>query len=783
MWSLLATTPSVTLNRIDVGGSTAGTQTTYFAYGHSGQNRPLVEGINTTEGTAANGLYIDYGSFEEVFVGAAANSAEMPNPGVLTQFVSKSGGNRVSINSYFDYENESIQSRNLDPEQVRPFTSIPEDGNRLKQYQNFNLGVGGPVWRDRIWAFGAFSYQENQVAAPANGVIQDGTVFKTSLRNETGKVTWQLNQANKIIGYGQYGTKSQPNRVDATNRTANPIHITAASTLNQALPGWVFKGEWNSTVGQSGFLEVRAGQFGYDWTYENNTNDLRYEDLTTSEVRGGGRLWELDRRRNQTTAAYSYFKDRFLGGTHNFKLGGEYLYQTGRTAWFQGYRDEVVHYLQSGRPAAVRLAASPSDNQSGLTTVSAFVTDTWSLNRLTLNIGARFDRYNGFLPEQSHPVGRFTAVPLSFAAVDSVYTFNHIVPRLGATYDLTGDSKTVLKGNWGRFYFNPGVGLADTVNPNTANQYSDYVWNDLNADLVYQPGEEGALQTRFGGVANAEIDPELRNSYMDEASVFVERVLAGDVGLRAGYVWRKDYDGWQQVNVLRPFEAFNVPVTVIDPVTGEGIPLFNLDNTSRGSRQVAQNVDGYEGTYKTLEVAANKRYSHRWSMNASYSYTWTEEYGSNYFGNRTGTAVSNFSLFGNFPTNPNETTFNEFTNWNAKIVATVDAGWGVRVTPLLRSQSGAPYGRLINANLNYGAQRVLVEPLGARRQETVAVVDFRAEKQITLDRARFGLFVDVFNLLNANTAVNINWVSGTTFEAPTTVLAPRIAKFGVKFDW
>ena len=324
MWSLLATTPSVTLNRIDVGGSTAGTQTTYFAYGHSGQNRPLVEGINTTEGTAANGLYIDYGSFEEVFVGAAANSAEMPNPGVLTQFVSKSGGNRVSVNSYFDYENESIQSRNLDPEQVRPFTSIPEDGNRLKQYQNFNLGVGGPVWRDRIWAFGAFSYQENQVAAPANGVIQDGTVFKTSLRNETGKVTWQLNQANKIIGYGQYGTKSQPNRVDATNRTANPIHITAASTLNQALPGWVFKGEWNSTVGQSGFLEVRAGQFGYDWTYENNTNDLRYEDLTTSEVRGGGRLWELDRRRNQTTAAYSYFKDRFLGGTHNFKFGGEY---------------------------------------------------------------------------------------------------------------------------------------------------------------------------------------------------------------------------------------------------------------------------------------------------------------------------------------------------------------------------------------------------------------------------------------------------------------------------
>ena len=95
MWSLLGATPSVTLARVDVGGSTAGTQTNYFAYGYFGQNRPLIEGINTTEGTSAAGFYLDYGSFEEVFIGAAANSAEMPNPGVLTQFVSKSGGNRL----------------------------------------------------------------------------------------------------------------------------------------------------------------------------------------------------------------------------------------------------------------------------------------------------------------------------------------------------------------------------------------------------------------------------------------------------------------------------------------------------------------------------------------------------------------------------------------------------------------------------------------------------------------------------------------------------------------
>lgn len=77
-WAILAQAPSISLNRIDVGGSAAGTQTTYFVYGTNGQNRPMVEGIVATEGTGAAGFYYDYGSVEEVSVGTAAHSAEMP---------------------------------------------------------------------------------------------------------------------------------------------------------------------------------------------------------------------------------------------------------------------------------------------------------------------------------------------------------------------------------------------------------------------------------------------------------------------------------------------------------------------------------------------------------------------------------------------------------------------------------------------------------------------------------------------------------------------------------
>ncbi len=148
------------------------------------------------------------------------------------------------------------------------------------------------------------------------------------------------------------------------------------------------------------------------------------------------------------------------------------------------------------------------------------------------------------------------------------------MPRLGATYDLTGEGKTVLKANWGRFYFNTGVSLADAINPNTSQQYADCNWNDLNGDRIYQEGEQTTLITRFGGVANASIDPNLENSYTDEASVFVERAVMEDLGMRVGYVYKKDNNGWQQFNVARPFDVFNVPVTRPDPgpdnVVGNG---------------------------------------------------------------------------------------------------------------------------------------------------------------------------------------------------------------------
>ena len=138
MWALLAVTPGVAMSRIDVGGNRAGTQTGYTAYGMSGQVRVLIEGINSTEGTTGAGFYFDYSSLEEVFLGTTGQSAEMPNPGVQSQFIAKSGGNQFNGEYYLDWYNNSLQGSNIPDEYTAP-TAFRNNPIRAAQQRDRSL--------------------------------------------------------------------------------------------------------------------------------------------------------------------------------------------------------------------------------------------------------------------------------------------------------------------------------------------------------------------------------------------------------------------------------------------------------------------------------------------------------------------------------------------------------------------------------------------------------------------------------------------------------------------
>jgi hypothetical protein len=828
MWSLLASTPAVQLNRFDVGGSTAGTQTTYIAYGNGGQNRPLIEGINTTEGTSASGFYFDYGSFDEVIIGTAGNTAEMPSGGVITNFIGKQGGNRFSGEGYFEYENRNIQGTNVTADQLaRGFANIPrnviqqlglkrDQANTLLDYKNFNASVGGPIMKDKLWFWAGYLRQQNVVYQPASGAILDGTEFLTKLVNYTGKLTYQMTAKDKLIGYMQWGTKFQPFRTDA-GFVSGPQHLTSASTLNQQSPSWVGKLEYNRTFGSRGFFELRAGEFGYNFgLLGNDQTTPRREDRATLLVTGGGRDWELDRRRKQVHGAYTFYVDQFAGGNHQFKVGGEVQHETGRTIWKQYYANNVLQVLNNGAASAVRLGL-PVDSWNGLRNYGLYANDSYSLHRLTLNVGVRYDRYRVFLPEQDRAASRFAAQAAHFDPVDSVKTFNHVVPRVGAIYNVTGDGKTLWKANLGRYYFNPGVGLADSVNPNTSTQFTEYSWNDLNGDLLWQPGEEGTLIQQQGGTANVIFDPNLRNSYTNELSTWLERELPGQIGVRAGFVWKMDRDGYQRENRNRPFSAWNVPATVTD-IGPDGLANsgdertvsalgLNPVNAALPVVNFVFNPDGFKADYKSVELGMSKRFTHKWSMVSSFLITWTDEFGTNYASSGPGSNVgSDGSLFGGFasttafPITPNgKADRSKFSVWTFKVFGSYEPGWGVRLTPVFNAQQGYPYGRNFNTSVNGITQNFLAEAITAHRAESPKVLNFRAEKGFKITgHAKLAVIADVYNVFNENTELNVNARTGrlTISETaanvsvfgdgrgvPITILPPRIARFSARLSW
>jgi hypothetical protein len=790
MWAILAESPGITMARIDVGGSAAGTQSGYRTYdAQGGQNRVMIDGLVTTEGAGAIGVYVDYGAFEEVTAGTAGHGADMGQPGVQTQMMIKSGGNEYHGTIYGDYQNSGLQSTNITDEQVAKGIR-DKDVNRMKVYYDFNADAGGYVKKDAVWFYGSYREFNTEINEPRFPVKP----HQTKLRHFSGKTTFSLPSNNKLIGSFMRTLKIQPTRLDA-RRANNPINLTEGSTQGQRHWAWVYKTEWNKVLSDTTFGEVRGGQFGYDWPLVPNENASgpRIEDLSNSLVTGPNLHRQQNRRRNQILGSISYFKDG-LAGSHDFKFGGEVFHETFFEEYFPtSYGNLSVSYTRNGSPSEVDLL-DPGAIEATLMTYSFFANDTWRVNnRLTLTPGLRFDRFANSLPEQEHPAGRFSATPIQFAAVDDLVSWNLLGPRFGVTYDVSGGGRSVVKFNYGQYWWNPSNDISTAANPNRSPWFRRYGWTDRNGNGYWDEGEQGNLLSSQGGVASTVVDPDLENTFTREYSTWFEHQLATNFGVRTGLVVRQIRNQRANSDANRPFSAFNVPATYPDPgpdgragTADDGTPIsgFNLDPSRTGlpSLTTVTNQPDANGDYYTWEVSGNRRMTGRWSMRASFTHTWNYDHATTF----AGTAVRQWAL----PFTPNDLINTDredgaykFTNWTAKIMATVEAPYGVRLTPMLRHQSGDQIGRVVQVQTNYGTQPVIVEPLSTNRLDNVTIWDLRAEKVFRFGGRSVSGFMDLYNITNSNAEFRQIYVSGGSFGFPTTIVPPRVIRFGAKVEW
>jgi hypothetical protein len=340
---------------------------------------------------------------------------------------------------------------------------------------------------------------------------------------------------------------------------------------------------------------------------------------------------------------------------------------------------------------------------------------------------------------------------------------------------MSGNGTNVLKVSYGRYYYNPSLQVSNAVNPNRSPQWSRYTWTDQNGDLVWQRGEEGALLGSRGAGAPAALDPNLEDAYADEGTFWFERQLGHNFGARTGVVYKRSNELFQTMNVLNPFEAFRVPIAAADPgsdgvagTSDDGVlNVFNLEPGLVGRTvDTFRNTPGYSEQAWTWEVAANRRFSNRWSLASSFAVTWRDNWNP-------------------IPVNPNQIPQSDLLPVRMfKITGSYEPGWGFRFSPLVRYQQGDPFARTVPVRLNYGTENVPAEPTGARRRDDVVVFDLRSERKFTVrSGTTIGVFLDAFNILNSHAVTSLIVSTGQSFLRPTNILAPRVLRIGAKFSF
>lgn len=793
MGAILHATPAVYLQRFDVGG-TGGPSSIYGAYGTFGFNRPLVEGISIS-GINPLGVPLDYGAFEHVSVGTGAFGPEWPSPGVQMQITTQSGGNRHRGSVYADVEPRTWQSFNVDADQIARGAAgsdaVPaREANRTWSYHDINADAGGFLRRNFVWWYASARDQHHEVRVVTFPVVP----LQTRLLSYTGKLTGQAARNHRLIAFIQGGQTDQPTRLDPFGQGgltgASAVHTSVGSTANSRSWGGVWKGEWNASFADQLFVEVRAGQFLATRRERPNGGGPRAEDVIQLDVTGGGRDWQTGVQRDQMFASLSYSPGG-PSGRHFVKAGGEVSRTLNADEWRAGYPGDVLHVFRNREPVEVYLLQTPTQSENGGWWYGAYVSDTWRLPRTTVMAGVRFDRHRLFLPEQAHPAGRFTPEPQAFPAVDNLGTWNVLAPRLSVVFDATGDGKTLVKASASRYWL-PPADLAANSNPNPSLWWQRHAWSDPNGSGQWEDGESGRLVAARGGAAES-LAPGLKLPYVLEYTAFVEHELWRGVAVRTGLVWRGERRQFQRVNDNQPPDAFVVPGIVPDPGpdlrpgTGDdGLPIqvWQLDPAflELPIRNVVQNAAYSASDYLTWEAGATVRGRQRWSLSGGVVHTWNREHASAFLGQAI--RQHRFARVPNDFINTDDDGRQVYRIWSVKVAAMYVGPWDLRVSPLLRHQSGQPFGRTLVVALNYAANvPILTEPIGSRRMDNITIFDLRIEKGFAISQAvRLAGFFDVFNVFNANSAQNISWASGT-FLQPLNIVSPRIARIGFRVAW
>ena len=816
IWSIIEyKVPGLVMATPDVGGNQGGLQRGISARGTgNAQNTQMVNGVNVGDPAAIGfaGYYYDPSSFVDVQVSSGANDITVPSGGVFINMVTKSGGNRMSGQGLFTFQNDATQWQNVDDELQAQ--GLRPNANAVDFITNANFNIGGPLIQNKLFYFAAVNDQRIHVnvvgfpAVPTSGLQEE----PTDITSVIGKGTYQLSSAHKISGELHRQLYDKPNR-GASNTN------TPESTWHERDILAIYQGQWNWVINNQSFMDGRVSFNSIDFPLQLKTDQQTLLDNATNiRTRANNQEARMIRERLQASLNYNYYVPHFLGGRHEIRAGLDNAYTPDSVETLINddlrliYRSMQVGTAAAG-PVQVQLFNSPLFAKRAVQTTALYFQDSYTYKRLTVAGGLRWERVEGWLPEQSNEPSRWfpegTVLQTTIAGVVTPYTVQrsfpeyrniplwyNTSPRVSGTYDMTGDGKTALRVSAARYYDVVGTGTPGGLNPNGLIQ-QNFVWNDLNGDLFFQPGELGTPSAPTVPLPydnlSAGRDENLRRPYRNEFTIGIDRELRPNLALSVSWIQRKEHDPITNIDNGKPFDRYTqviVPDIGRDGRSGTSddttIQVYNELLPTQTSVTFQTNDDRVAQRYKGLDFTVTRRFVGNWTLLGGYTWSKTE--------------VDMTSV-----TNPN----NAFVNaagrpgidrtHNFKMTGAYQAPWDIVVGGNFRLQSGEPITRTLNVtglNQNPAGVEVNAEPRGDYVLPWLPTLDLRASKALRFGTQQLDLEVDMYNVTNANTVFGVRTLTGLInvqqggsgatnsiqqFLSPTGVLGPRIVRFNVVY--
>jgi len=792
-WVLMEMTPGMVMNVQNIGGSRSGQQSSGYAHGTMrDQTVYNLDGIQVTDAAAAGAtaMYFDFDSFEEISIETGAHSIDIQASGVVLNMITKSGGNKFRGGISLYGEIEDLQSNNI-PEDDPAYEDVGF-GNPTDYLYDYGGELGGPILKDKLWFYSAFRRTEvNRFIIGYEVDGEPGTEY-TDLKHWSGKLTWQITNSNKLMGWVNYDAKAMPYRSAGPRRPPE-------TTSFQDSPSWFYHIEDTWTVNPNLLLNFKFGF--YNMFYQlapQDTVDMNKPAVLIYYSTPYRRMY--DDAYYQYTWYYSdryaftgyadYFKDDFLGGDHELKVGFEYQktpFHTDRK--FPG--NHTLYFDYPDRTGSYRIWTFREIKWSQTNEIySAYFQDTFTLKKhLTINFGFRFDSTHMHTNETSVTGNQWTdyytqrtgePVPLHAPAKKNVVAWNTLYPRIGLTFDLFNDGNNIFKAFFARYSYQVNYDPAWRI-IETSYWEVDYSWDDVNGDSVAQTDEFGSI--KYTDIATKyEIDPNIKSPYIDELTIGFERRLIHNLGLSLNFIYRENKRFfWEDNRALDPQEDFT-PVTVQDPGPdgdygtsddGGNITVYNMADEKVGviDYYITQRP-GYKTSYRGVEFVLTKRYADKWQLMASVTYGKTNI-------KRPIEAVDN----------PNNREFNDdVPQWNnAPLIIKIAGSWelpfGFTFGGFFNYRSGVPSQRYFRyRGLNQGRINVETQKYGSERYPNLLIVDLRLSKIFKLGKyGAIEIMADFFNTFNSVTTLDWDEESWSGYQGIETVLAPRILRLG--FRW